>query len=91
VSISKQHRSYAQMSARLSTVFPRACSGDMYAAVPSIIPACVIAGVVIGGNIEKPGDEPAPGSIALPQRAKSSCGTARTLRMWDFDSPRRLL
>ena len=35
------------MSARLSTVLPRACSGDMYAAVPRIIPVCVIAGDVI--------------------------------------------
>ena len=32
------------MSARLSTVRPRACSGDMYAAVPRMIPACVMAG-----------------------------------------------
>ena len=34
------------MSARLSTVRPRACSGDMYAAVPRMIPACVMAGEV---------------------------------------------
>jgi hypothetical protein len=30
------------MSDRLSTGFPRACSGDMYAAVPKMIPACVM-------------------------------------------------
>ncbi len=38
------------MSARLSTGLPRACSGLMYAAVPRIIPACVIAGDVIVGE-----------------------------------------
>jgi hypothetical protein len=32
----------AQISARSSTGLPRACSGDMYAAVPRIMPACVI-------------------------------------------------
>ena len=33
------------MSARLSTGFPRACSGDMYAAVPMTIPISVAAAV----------------------------------------------
>ena len=40
------------MSARLSTGLPRACSGLMYAAVPRIIPAWVIAGVVIVGDCD---------------------------------------
>ncbi len=43
------------MSARLSTVFPRACSGAMYAAVPRIIPACVIAGDVTVGEFMRLG------------------------------------
>ena len=34
-----EHAPNAQMSVRLSTIFPRACSGLMYAAVPRIIPA----------------------------------------------------
>ena len=38
------------MSARLSAALPRACSGDIYAAVPRIIPACVIAGDVMVGD-----------------------------------------
>ncbi len=42
----------AHTSLRLSTVRPFACSGDMYAAVPRIIPACVIAGVVIVGDCD---------------------------------------
>ncbi len=36
------------MSARLSTALPRACSGDMYAAVPRTTPACVAAAVSVG-------------------------------------------
>jgi len=39
VSISNSTAPNAQMSARLSTERPLACSGDMYAAVPRIIPA----------------------------------------------------
>ena len=36
------------MSARLSTVASRACSGDMYAAVPKITPASVIFRDIVG-------------------------------------------
>ena len=52
------------MSARLSTVFPRACSGDMYAAVPRMTPACVIAGDEIVGDCVTFG-APTAGSIAF--------------------------
>ena len=48
------------MSARLSTGLPRACSGAMYAAVPRIIPACVIAGVVIVGDMRHVRAAPSP-------------------------------
>ena len=53
------------MSARLSTAFPRACSGDMYAAVPRIIPACVIAGDVIVGEFDASVDSLPAGSSAF--------------------------
>ena len=53
VSISYKTQPNAQTSARLSTALPRACSGDMYAAVPRIIPACVIAGDVIVGELAR--------------------------------------
>ena len=43
VSISYSTAPNAQMSVRLSTGLPRACSGDMYAAVPITTPACVAA------------------------------------------------
>ena len=48
VSISKTTAPKAQMSARLSTGLPRACSGLMYAAVPRIIPASVDRAVSVG-------------------------------------------
>ena len=35
-------------SERLSAVFPRACSGDMYAAVPNTVPAKVASRVRVG-------------------------------------------
>jgi len=38
----------AQMSPRLSTVLPLACSGLMNAAVPSTTPGRVIASVMVG-------------------------------------------
>lgn len=38
-SISKRTQPNAQMSERRSTRLPRACSGDMYAAVPISTPA----------------------------------------------------
>ena len=48
VSISNSTHPNAQMSVRLSTVFPRACSGDIYAAVPMITPICVAPAVSVG-------------------------------------------
>ena len=58
------------MSVRLSTGLPRACSGDMYAAVPRMMPCSVIAGEVIVGDCDRScaaeaPDAPAAGSIAL--------------------------
>ena len=56
VSISKITHPNAQMSARLSTGWPRACSGLMYAAVPSNMPTPVImAGLVIVGDAVRSG------------------------------------
>ena len=50
ISISNATQPNAQTSARLSTGFPRACSGLMYAAVPRIIPTPSSPGVVIVGD-----------------------------------------
>ena len=79
VSISYSTQPKAQISARLSTALPRACSGAMYAAVPRIIPARVIAGVVIVGDIDTLGDDPATGSIAFAM-PKSSTFTVPSVR-----------
>jgi hypothetical protein len=69
------------MPARLSTVFPRACSGAMYAAVPRIIPACVIAGEVIVGAIDALAAIAPAGSIAFasPKSNTFTVPLARTL------------
>ena len=48
VSISNRTQPNAQMSALLSTLSPRACSGDIYAAVPRITPCCVAASLSVG-------------------------------------------
>ena len=47
-SISYSRQPKAHRSARRSALFPRACSGLMYAAVPMIIPASVPAEVIVG-------------------------------------------
>jgi len=47
-SISYSTAPNAQMSARRSTDLPRACSGDMHAAVPRITPATVACAVSVG-------------------------------------------
>ncbi len=57
VSISKSTTPNAQTSALLSTGFPRACSGAMYAAVPRITPAAVARAVSVG-ECEISGDDP---------------------------------
>lgn len=54
------------MSARLSTALPRACSGDMYAAVPMIMPASVMWREVVGEWESSALDEDEAGS---PSRA----------------------
>ena len=58
VSISHSTTPNDQISARLSTALPAACSGLMYAAVPMIMPACV--GHRQGGRVAgfEPSDEP---------------------------------
>ncbi len=98
VSISHSTTPNAQMSARASTVPPRACSGDMYAAVPRITP-CIVpsAGDVSVGECVScpatappeaappgPDEEAAPtGSIALA-RPKSRTLTFPSMEAFTF-------
>src|SRR6185436_5191737 len=59
VSISKSTQPNAQMSVRLSTGFPFACSGDIYAAVPRISPCCETFELKVG--LRRVGELPSTG------------------------------
>jgi hypothetical protein len=50
LSISYRTQPKDQTSARLSTGRPRACSGDMYAAVPNSMPSTVPREVIVGDS-----------------------------------------
>ena len=67
-----EHRPKRPESARLSTGGPLPAPAIMYAAVPRIMPAYVIAGVVIVGDCDTLGDEPAAGSIAFANPKSST-------------------
>ena len=60
----------------------------MYAAVPRIIPACVIAGVVIVGDCDTLGDATPVGSIAFanPKSSTFTVPSSRTLMFAGFKS-----
>jgi hypothetical protein len=53
------------MSVRLSTCLPRACSGDMYAAVPKMTPACVAGMLMVGESSD--GAAGVPPNFASPK------------------------
>ncbi len=88
VSISYTTTPKAQMSARLSTARPLACSGAMYAAVPRIMPISVIAGVVMVGDIEALADIVPAGAAAFasPKSSTFTVPSARTLIFAGFRS-----
>ena len=90
VSISNSTHPNDQMSTRLSTGRPRACSGAMYAAVPTMTPMPVIAGVdSVGESDIAPSRLVKLGSDASLARPKSSTFTApsgRTLMLAGFRS-----
>ncbi len=75
VSISKSTTPKAQTSARLSTACPRACSGDMYAAVPRIRPAAVPRAARAWGTATRSAEDVTPRAVSAPSalaRPKSS-------------------
>ena len=85
VSISNSTHPNAQMSARLSTVRPRACSGAMYGAVPRTTssPDRSSAAVIVGESLAGDEGRVTPVSNALP-RPKSRIFTlpsGRTLML----------
>ena len=77
-SISNSTHPKAQMSARLSTGFPRACSGDMYAAVPMITPICVAAAVSVGDWLGSPSGL-GSSAFANPKSSTLTVPSSRTL------------
>ena len=87
VSISRSTTPNAQRSLRLSTALPAACSGDMYAAVPRMMPACVACIDSVGEFIAFALDPPA-GSIAFakPKSSTFTVPSGRTLMLAGFRS-----
>ena len=85
-SISYSTAPNAQMSARLSTDRPRACSGDMYAAVPITTPACVAAAVSVGECVWS-GDDASPVSaLARPKSSTLTLPSGVTFTLAGFRS-----
>ena len=75
-----------QMSARLSTALPLACSGLIYAAVPMIMPAWVAATVMVGelSGFESPAEPPA--TAAKPKSSTFTTPSGVTITLPGFRS-----
>jgi hypothetical protein len=73
-----------QISARLSTTFPRACSGLMYAAVPRMTPACVAAMLMVGESRDGAGG--VPPIFARPKSSTFTTPSALVLMLAGFRS-----
>src|SRR3989304_4167526 len=65
----------AHTSDRLSTSFPRACSGDMEAAVPRIRPASVLPRASVGDGETLDGDDDAVASSPVQALARPKSST----------------
>ena len=83
VSISYGTTPNAQMSARLSTVLPRACSGDIYAAVPMMTPIFVAAAVIVivGELAASVSDRSGSSALARPKSSTLTVPSGRTLTL----------
>ena len=86
VSISWTTTPKAQISARLSTGLPRACSGLMYAAVPNSSPRAVCTGVVIVGEFARSPAGIVAISFARPKSSTLTTPSSRTLMLAGFKS-----
>ncbi len=75
------------MSARLSTDLPRACSGDMYAAVPRMMPACVACIDSVGDRVALRFDvDVGSSAFARPKSRTFTVPSSRTLMLAGFRS-----
>jgi hypothetical protein len=92
VNISNSTQPKAQMSARRSTTFPRACSGAMYAAVPRMIPALVIVAgeSIVGEAVTSTLRVPLPAfrssALARPKSSTFTVPSGRSLMFAGFRS-----
>ena len=85
VSISNSTTPNAQISLRLSTGLPAACSGDIYAAVPMITPICVAAAVNVGDCEGSPCGV-VSSAFAKPKSKTFTVPSSRTLMFAGFKS-----
>ena len=74
------------MSVRLSSRFPRACSGLMYAAVPRMIPARVAATLIVGDCDGSPSDGSSPSAFASPKSSTFTLPSGVTFTFAGFRS-----
>ena len=71
----------AHTSVRRSTGRPRACSGDMYAAVPRMTPIRVAAVARVGDASGSPDAGPASSALARPKSSTLTVPSSRTLML----------
>ena len=85
-SISYSTAPKAQTSVRRSTALPRACSGDMYAAVPMTTPARVAAAVIVGECVASGEDRSAVIAFARPKSRTLTLPSGRSFTLAGFRS-----
>ena len=85
-SISNSTAPKAQTSVRRSTTLPRACSGDMYAAVPITTPARVAAAVIVGECVASGEDRSTVIAFARPKSRTLTLPSGRSLTLAGFRS-----
>ena len=85
-SVSNSTHPNAQTSVLRSTGLPQACSGDMYAAVPMIMPACVISAVAVAASLMRSGDEDTAAAFASPKSSTLTCPPGVILMLAGFRS-----
>ena len=76
----------AQMSVRLSTLFPLACSGLMYATEPRMMPPCVSDSVAVGASEGSFAADAASTSFAKPKSSTLTSPAGVTIILAGFKS-----
>src|SRR3974377_161096 len=84
VNISYSTHPNAQMSARRSTVLALACSGDMYAAVPSNTP-CIVAMRLMVGDVEMSIEDGSPSSALAKPKSRTKMASPSVVLIEVYD------